>query len=443
MVVKSKPALDLLKKGGAFVDQELVKIPSHLIDRAINSAPSRIVLSDRNRNRRMFLEGNNSYFGAGPTNVYINNPYTGKRRKPTQEDTANAIRVLDALSNIDFAMDYGTIVDVPAETYDVHLLRIMLENTTKPVVHWAQTVENQALMVKMCVEIAGGLEELQKNPFVCFFTTASSPLMQTGHAIDRLMYLAENQIPNVHVSAQMSGGTAPVTPAGTLVIALAECLGGILISQLAREGSPCFIGVVPGPVDMRTMIMSYGNPEFDLMHAAAADMAHHYNLPLWSTAGCTDAKTVDQQAAIEATASIFAAALSGANLIHDVGYIEGGTTNDLRQMVMGDEIIGFARRFIRGVKVDDTTLAAEIIKSVGPQGHFLGEDHTFAHFRELWSPSLLDKKRYDSWVGEGSLTLGDRILAKVRYLIENHHPDQLSPELKERLAKIVAEADKK
>lgn len=443
MVVKSKKALQLLKKGGAFVDDELVKIPGYLIEKAIRSAPSRIVLADRKGNRRIFLEGHNSYFGMGPTNVYINDPYTGKRRKPTQEDTANAIRVLDALPNIDFAMDYGTITDVPGETHDLHLLKIMLENTTKPIIHWAQNVKNQAVMVEMCAEIAGGLEELQKNPFVCFFTTASSPLLQTEQATERLMYLAENMIPNVHVSAPMSGGTAPVTPAGTVVIALAECLGGLLISQLVREGAPCFIGVVPGPVDMKTMIMSYGNPEFDLMHAAVTDMAHYYQLPLWSTAGCTDSKTVDQQSAIESTASILAAALSGANLIHDVGFIEGGITNDLGQMVMSDEIIGFARRFIQGIKVDGTTLATDVIKSVGPQGHFLSANHTYAHFRELWSPSLLDKNRYDQWVADGNLTMGDRILTKVKYLIENHQPEQLPPEMRVRLAEILAEADSK
>ena len=106
---------------------------------------------------------------------------------------------------------------------------------------------------------------------------------------------------------------------------------------------------------MQTMTMSYGCPEFNLMHAALTEMAHYYRLPLWGTAGCSDAKTLDQQAAAEAAVSIMASALSGTNMIHDVGYIEGGNTSSLAQLVMCNEIIGYVKRLLKGIRVDDTT----------------------------------------------------------------------------------------
>jgi len=442
MSVKSPKALEIFKKSGAFVENDLVKIPSYLVEKAIRTAPSRIVLADRKGNRKLVLEGYNAYYGPGPTNVFIIDPYTGERRKPQSQDTVNAMRVVDGLPNIDFAMDFGSITDAPAETNDVHSLKIMLEGTTKPIVHWAKNLKNQMAMTEMVSAVAGSLEEFQKNPFVAWFTTASSPLIQTEDAMERLIYCAENLLPNCHVSAPMSGGTAPVTPAGTLVISLAETLFGVVLSQLVREGSPCFIGCVDGPVDMKTMIMSYGNPEFQLMNAAFAEMGHFYQLPTWGTAGCTDSKVVDEQAAIEATVSVFMQALTGANLIHDVGFAEGGTLNNLGQLVLGDEIIGYTRRIIQGIEINETSLAVNVIKEAGPSGHFLNKQHTFDHFRELWSPSLLDKNRYDGWKAEGSKTLGEKISMKVKHLIENHCPEPLSTEVQEKLAQIIVDSEK-
>lgn len=441
MSVQSPKALEVLKKGGAFVENDMVKIPSYLVEKAIRTAPSRVVLSDRKGNRQMALEGYNAYYGPGPTNVFIIDPYTGERRQPTSQDTVNSMRVVDGLPNIDFAMDFGSITDAPVPTNDIHLLKIMLENTTKPIVHWAKSLDNQKVQTELVTAVAGSLEEFQRSPFVCWFTTASSPLIQTKEALERLMYCAENLLPNCHVSAPMSGGTAPVTSAGTVVISIAEALFGVVLSQLVREGAPCFIGCVDGPVDMKTMIMSYGNPEFQLMNAAFAEMGHFYQLPTWGTAGCTDSKVVDQQAAIEATASVMMQALTGGNLIHDVGFMEGGTVNGLGQIVMDDEIIGYTRKIMKGLEVTKETLAVDVIKLTGPKGHFFDKQHTFNHFKELWAPSLLDKNRYDGWKAEGSLTLGDRINKKVIDLIENHRPDPLAPEVQEQLARIVAAAD--
>lgn len=442
MNVESEEAAEIFKKAGAFVDGSIVKIPSQMVEKALKSVPSRIVLADRNGNRKIEAGGYNAYFGPGPTNVFINDPYDGKRRKPKSEDTINAMRVIDALQNIDFAMDFGSITDVPSETNDMHILKIMMNNTTKPLFHWAKTLKNQMAQMEMVSAVAGGLAEFQKNPFVCWITTASSPLIQPKCELEKLMYNAENLLPNCHVSAPMSGGTAPVTPAATVVLSIAETLFGVILSQLVREGSPCFIGCVDGPVDMKTMVMSYGNPEFQLMNAAFAEMGHYYDIPTWGTAGCTDSKILDQQSAIESTISIMIQALSGANLIHDVGYMESGTLNGLEMLVMGDEIIGYTRKILGGLDVSSTKLAVDVIKDVGPHGHFFGHEHTVNHFRELWSSSLLDKNRYDGWEIEGKQSMGDRITAKVRNLIETHRTETLSDEINDILAKIIDDTEK-
>lgn len=440
VIVNDSEARALLQRGGAFIDNTKAYLPKSLVQKALSSAPRGFSLYHQNEEKWIKVEGKNVYFGPGPSNTYTIDPYTGKRRHPVKSDTANAAKVIDALENIDFAMDFGTIRDVPTPYADVHLLQALLKNTTKPICHWAYTTKNLETMIKMCEEIAGSMEELQRQPFISFFATSNTPLMHSKEALQKLLFIAKNQLPFFYVSAPMAGATAPITQAGALVLCLAECLSGLVIHQLENEGAPFAIGGVPSACDMRTLLMSYGSPEFNVMHACFAEMARYYHLPMWGTAGCSDAKDVDQQAAIESTASIMMSAMSGANFIHDVGYIEGGSTSSLAQLVMGDEIIGMVKKMIEGIEISERTLALDVIKEVGPQGQFVSHKHTFDNLKELWAPTIMDRSNHQEWTEKGGLSLGDRAKDKARFLIENHKPAPvLSKETEKKIEKIIEE----
>lgn len=442
-IIYDEEAVEILKKGGAYVDGNRVRFPSALVEWAIRTAPSRIVLCDRNGNRKVFLEDHKTYFGPGPTNTYTLDPYTGEKRFPKISDTYRAAKVMDALPHIDFQMDMGTPRDVPTDVADVYLLEAMLTNSTKPIVHWGYNVKNYQTMVDMCVAIAGSLQELQKNPFICLYSEPSSPFSHSQDAIQKMIFMARNYLPVIYTPAPSCGGTAPATLAGNIVVSNAECLAGLVVCQLVREGAPFIMGGVPSILDMKSMILSYGAPEFDLIHAGFTDIAHYYEIPMFSTAGCTDSKAVDEQAAIEATSSCLMAALSGANLIHDVGYMEYGATSSLELLVMDNDIIGHIRRIVEGIKVDEDTLAVEVIKAVGPGNQFLTHRHTFEHFKnETWVPGLINRQRYDHWVNGGKLTLGEAVKIKTKEIIENHEPEKLPADVQAKIGEIVANSNK-
>jgi len=439
--VKSKQALEMLKKAGALIEGSRARIPAALVEKALQTVPAGFALYDRLGRGRLLFEGREFNFGPGPSTTYTIDPYSGERRLPRKQDTRYAARIMDGLENIDFVMDFGTIQDVPSRFADLHLFQALLENTTKPVVHWGLNSGNCKTIIDMGTAVAGSLQELQKRPFLAFFSCSNSPLLHTEESLQKLIFVARNNLPFVYVAAPSAGGTAPVTLAGTLVITLAECLSGLVVHQLAREGAPFAMGGVTGVTDMRTMAMSYGCPEFGLMHAALSEMAHYYNLPLWSSAGCTDSKAVDEQAAVEASASIMLAALSGANMIHDVGYTEGGNCSNPAMLVMADEIIGYTKRLLRGVRIDEEALALEAIKRVGPTGQFITDPHTYANFKkEIWFPALMDRYPYSKWAQEGKMTLGQKAMARARQLIETHQPEPLEPGTARRIERIIAEA---
>jgi trimethylamine--corrinoid protein Co-methyltransferase len=198
---------------------------------------------------------------------------------------------------------------------------------------------------------------------------------------------------------------------------------------LKRRGAPFIFGGVPTIVDMRSMRVSYGAPELSLWAVALTEMAHYLQLPVFSTAGCTDAVGFDQQAAAESAISCLMAALSGANLVHDVGFTEAANSASLELIVATNEFISLIDCIMRGIEVTPETLALEVIEKVGPGGSYLGEDHTFSHFRTNWLPVLANRSNYEQWMAAGGMSLGDRANLRVREILQTHEPRPLPPEL--------------
>ena len=439
--IHSKKALKLLKDSGCWVEGKKVKIPSYLIKKALNVAPSRVVLCDRQGNRKIFLEGNNSYFGPGLTNPNIIDHETGERRKVTKQDIANTAKVCDKLSNIDFVMSLAGL-DKLADVNEVHA---MLQNTTKPIVSWGVDAAGCKDTVDMCSEVAGSLEKLQQNPFIAFYSgDPVSPLNHPKDSLEKLLFLTGKGIPVIYPAGMLLGGTAPVTIAGAIVQGLADNFVALLLSQLNREGAPFILGIGMALMDMKTSITSYGAPEHSLGYAAGVNIGHYLNLPTFGTAGVTDSKIFDQQAAIEATMSCYTSALSGANLIHDIGFLESGMSTSLEHLIMGNEIIGMVRRIISGVEVNKETLAVEVINKVGPGGHFLGSEHTSNHFKkETWFPSVMDRQNYSNWKNQGEKTMKQILNEKAKKILDEHKPQPLSSAQKKKIDKILKRAEER
>jgi trimethylamine--corrinoid protein Co-methyltransferase len=260
-------------------------------------------------------------------------------------------------------------------------------------------------------------------------------------ATQKLLWMAEKGLPVAYTPGMMTGATAPVTMAAGLVEGNAELLSGLLMAQLTREGAPFVYGGGIDPIDMQTMTMTYGSPEFMLNMCALTELGRYYRLPVFSFAGCTDSKVFDQQATLEGGIWMLISALSGGNLVHDVGYINNGLTSSYEMLVSMDEAAGMVKRIMGGVEVNEETMAVDVIDKVGPAGHFLSEDHTYRHFRENWFPSLLNRENYETWKDSGGLTLGDRASRKAREILESHRPQALPDSVQSQLSEIVRNAE--
>jgi trimethylamine--corrinoid protein Co-methyltransferase len=391
-------------------------------------------MSGRDGKLAMELEKGKIYFGTGSDCVFLLDSYTGKRKKWFEKDIQDAAKISDFLPNIDFHMSFGLTSDVPAMTYDRYQFLAMVKNTSKPLV--LTTVDGKGLedIYNMSCIITDGEDNFRIKPFFALYSEPITPLTHGKEALGKLKFAAKKFIPNVYTPAPNAGATSPVTLAGTIALGAAENLSGMVFAQLINKGAPMISGGVHFAMDMHTGVASYGSTEFMLMHAAMTEVFQYLGLPVFSTCGCSSSKVFDGQATLEAMFSTLSAALSGANLIHDIGYLEDGLCGSYEQLVITDEIIGMVKRFISGIKVDKNTLALDVIEKVGPGGNFLTEEHTVKNFKnEMFMPKLIDRSVYANWKTSGSKTLEQRVNEKVKEILSSYKPEPLPDDKLEKI----------
>jgi trimethylamine--corrinoid protein Co-methyltransferase len=171
-------------------------------------------------------------------------------------------------------------------------------------------------------------------------------------------------------------------------------------------------------------------------------MGRYYDMPTYGFGGCSDSKLPDAQAGAEVMMNGMLAGLGGTNLIHDCGYLAGGSIGSLEMAVICNEIVGMISRIVRGVKVDEETLAVDVIKNVGPGGHYMSQKHTLEHVRELYTPSLFDRESEVAWVKAGKKDVRDMARMKAKQILREHSPTPLPKDVQMRLKEIVKEAEK-
>jgi len=429
-------AVELLRKAGAQVsDETRVRIPSGLVEKALASTPKRAVLCNRHGERVLHIQGYDCFFGPGSDALHIVDHRTCERRRALLKDVEEGVTLCDALPNVDFVMSMFLPSDVDQRLYELYQMEAMLNNSTKPIIIVTHDLHSLEVCVEMAEEVVGGADALRRNPSVTCYINVTTGLRHNEEALQKLMYMAEKGLPSIYIPVCYGGLTAPVTLAGTIAATNAGVLVGVVIAQLVREGVPV---IVPGwgarTINMRTAATAYFTPDDKGLMAA---MAHYYGLPMFGYGGYSDSKVVDAQAGLEAAVSLTFAALNGANLIHDMGYLEAGLSGSLAQLVACDEVIGWLTHALRGIEISDETLALDVIDRKGPDGGFLDDEHTLRHFRERWLPQLLDQSVHDHWAAAGSKDLAERASEHVEEILAGHKCAPLPDAARAKLRAIL------
>ncbi|MBS1252105.1 MAG: Glycine betaine methyltransferase [Anaerolineales bacterium] len=414
-----------------------VYIPSEMVDQALSTAKRDVVVYNRLGEGAMPLGPHQIYFGTGSDLVYTRDIETTERRASVLEDVARAARLCDALDEVDFVMSFALPGDVPNEDAEPQQYYALLHNTVKPAIMTSFSgLAALERMHEMACVVAGGDAAFRERPNYILYGQFVSPLEHDLQAVERLVFCADHEIPFIYIPTIMPGASGPFTLVGSLALATAESLAGLVMHQVQRPGAPFIFGACVSQLDMRTMLFPYGSPEWRLNDLVMAELSRHYGIPVFGTGGATDSKLVDTQAGAEYSVSLLVAAMAGTNLIHDVGYLDSGLTGSLESIVLGADQIRWVKQFMAGLDVSEDTLAMDVTADVGPAGDFLGHDHTFEHFRELmWEPYVTDRDEYETWAGAGAKDYATRAREYARHVVESHQPhdidDSVEPALRE------------
>jgi trimethylamine--corrinoid protein Co-methyltransferase len=433
--VHDEEARSLLVKGGAYADGIRIRVPEHMVEGALTAAPKRLTLHNRDGRVSIRAWRYNTHFGGGSDCLNVLDHRTGERRRATLGDVKDATIVMDALPEIDFVMSGFLPSDVNQQIYDRYQMEVMLNHTTKPIVFVTPDFEGCVAAVEMCEVVAGSAQAFRQRPFATCYINVTSGMVANAEALKKCVYLADKGLPLLYIPLNAGGVNSPATTAGCMASMNAGTLLGIVLAQLVREGTPVAVpGWNGGPYNLRTMV---GNYVLADEQGVPTEMGKYYDLPVFGLGGSTDSKVLDQQSGAEAALSLFTALIHGANIVHDVGFMDSGLQGSLQLTVICNDLIGWLRAATGGVVVDDETLALDVIDELGPSGDYLSHDHTLRHYKEPFYSRLADKGTHSQWVDRGATTMEHRAAQQVDEILQSHKAEPLPADIKRDIKKIV------
>jgi trimethylamine---corrinoid protein Co-methyltransferase len=445
--VHNAEALRLLEAAGARVDRDalVAHIPEAVVRGALETTAREFDLFTLDGRPVVHYGGDAVHFDPGSAALAILDPGTGRERVPLTADFVRLMKLVEQLPQIDAQSTSMICGDVVAEIGDLYRLYLALNFIRKPIITGAFRTDTWWTMKEMLVAVAGGEAALAARPIAVFDVCPSPPLLWSDLTCQNLIDCARAGIPAELVSMPLAGATAPVTLAAAVVQHAAECLSGITIGQLARRGAKIVWGGSPAAFDMREGTTPMGDVGTWMIDCAYAQVGKHLGLPTHAYLGMSDAKILDAQCGMESAGGTLMAALAGINMVSGAGMMDFESCQSLEKLVLDAEMIGMAKRLIRGIEPRDEPIALTLFQKMGHRAEYLAEPHTLKWFaKELYLPSpVIDRATYDGWLRKGATSAADRAAERVRTLVASYQPAPVPAELRAELRAIATGAARK
>ncbi len=440
-------ALNLFAEAGAVVDREnrTIRIKESLVKELISTVPPHLKLYGRDSENDMTLGAGNVYFGTGGTALNVIDYDGDVQRSASMNDLIDIIRIVDKMEHIHFMLLPTYPNEIAVEHVDINRFYAGLKYTSKHIMGGVYTSQGIDDVITMAEKIAGSPEALRERPFISMIACSISPLRLDSKYGSFMMQTARKGIPTAVPVEPLCGATAPVTLAGTLVIQNCDGLINIMLTQLTNPGAPVIYGCVATSVSLHDVRYLGGPVESGMINAATAQLARYYGFPYYSTAGISDSKVLDAQCGYETAINNLLVGLAGGDLVHDAaGLMEFATSVSKEKLVIDDEILGMVLRAVRGIDINENTLAEDVIKSIGPGGNFIAHRHTRKYmYREHYTPRLSNRQPRELWQVEGAKTTEetahDRVMAILSDRPNHYINETVDAELLNTFPHIEAE----
>jgi trimethylamine--corrinoid protein Co-methyltransferase len=440
----SKRALEIWESNGAAVDHDkkIVRAKPQLIEDALKKCPPAYILAARDPGQDCSLDGNHVYLGTDGCGVEVIDIETRQKRTSQLSDVRDISRVADATEEVGFHWVPVSAQDTPVESRGLHEIKTIWENSTKHVqTESIYNVNEAKAAIEMAALVAGGRDKLRERPVLSLMQCTAPPLGHDGGSLDAALLAAEVGIPTGFMTMASCLTTGPATPAGNLAVGNAEVIAATAMLQLAYPGAPVFYAAAQTASDLRTGAYTGGGPEDFLFGAATNVLSDFYNIPLSMGAFATGAKEPNWQAGLEGAMSSFMASVVMSDMLLGCGFLHGSRIWSYAEMMMDCEIFSIMHKMMKGIVVNEETLALETIANVGPGGHFLAQKHTRNHMRDLFLPQFLDRRPYSEWETKKD-DARDWALAKAKKILKEYQPDPLDEKISQEFDRIIKSVEK-
>jgi trimethylamine--corrinoid protein Co-methyltransferase len=436
----SEKARQILSDAGAKVTDDIVKIPSQLVESALKEAPSTFILYSRDGKHDLDLDDEHTYYSQDGCAAHTLDFETGQRRGSTKADIEKMARISDYLDAVDIVTPTVSAADTTIDGRAIQELEACFLNTGKHVVTESVTSARDArAQIELAAAIVGGEEALREKPIFCNFVCTISPLTQDAGGIEAALEFAAAGIPVGMYPMATTGATSPITLASNLVMDTAEVISALTLLQIASPGAKVFYCGGPATIDLRTGAYTATSPEAIWLRTMVARMANFYDIPSIVGAGATSAKLPGPQSAWENTLSYLPTSLAGANVLFGIGLLDGSNLLTYEQIVLDAELAAMIKRLLAPVDFDQEAFSVEFMKEIGPGGVYLDELHTVKNMRKALSlPLISERDSYDDWHKKGQI---DRVTAartKVKEILATHEPAPLSDDVRKSMNEVVA-----
>ncbi|WP_322866483.1 trimethylamine methyltransferase family protein [Aquicoccus sp. G2-2] len=436
-------AIEILRKQGAIIEGEKVRIGRDFIMEMIAKAPEQWEMTPRNPAHKLSIGGKTLLFGnvSSPPNFWSLD--TGRKVPGTRAQCAELIKLSQYFNCIHFCGGY------PVEPQDIHAsirhLDVLFDKLTltDKVVHTYSLGKERVEDAMEMVRIAGGhsQEEFEAGPKFYTNINSTSPLKHDTLMLDGWMRMARANQGVIVTPFTLAGAMAPVTMAGAVAQSIAEGLIAIALAQVIRPGAASAIGTFTSNVDMKSGAPAFGTPEYMRATQMTGQMARFYKLPMRSSGVCA-ANVPDGQAMWETMNSLWAALQSGTNMVyHAAGWLEGGLIASPEKFVMDCEVLQQFQRYMEPATwaTGEGDLALDAIKEVGTQGHFFGLQHTQDRYTEaFYQPFLSDWRNFEAWDQAGGIWTAQRAHDIYKRIVAEFEPPAMDPAIREELEAFVA-----
>ncbi|MDJ0776390.1 MAG: trimethylamine methyltransferase family protein [Gammaproteobacteria bacterium] len=446
MLILSARARDLYAGAGCRVDADSPRVffDAELVESLLASAPSSFDLQARNPDRNIRIGDGHAVFTSVGGPAYVMDIDNG-RRNGTYDEMCNFIRLVQSLDIIHQEGGGGfEAMDLPAASRHLDLFYAQCTLLDKNWVPWTMG-RGQALDAIEMAAISLGRDprDLVDNPALCGIINTNTPLQLDIPMAEGLIAMAEYGQASAITPFTLSGAMAPVTLAGALALQHAEAMAGIALTQIVRPGAPVLYGGFTSNVDMKSGSPAFGTPEYLQAAQASGQLARRLGVPFRSS-NVNAANWTDAQAAYESCMSLWGAISGQANMIkHAAGWLHGGLTASLEKLVIDAELLQMVAASLKPFAVDESTLALDAIREVGPAGHFFGSAHTMERYQTaFYAPLVSNWDNHETWLESGAVTTEQRANQVWKQLLAEYEQPPLDPAIDEALQAYVGRRKK-